>query len=333
VSEGSPTSLKGIAKRSRLGSIAGRIAAERGRDIRRLSGRRDNPMGATHYSFSLERSIAYIDQVFDDYVRYGDLGGDALAGKRVLELGPGDNFGVALLLLAAGAERIVVTDRFIPYRDPARQRQIYEALLARMTQAQRARVAGVDPAAADPFAGAPLDALEETPIEEAAGILGAESFDLVISRAVLEHVGDLGRAFDAMDTMLVPGGRMLHKVDLEDHGLFSEGGQNPLTFLTVSDRVYSWMGEESAGLPNRVPIGWYLTEMERRGYEARFLVTNLIGSEGELPAFEPMTNTVIDERSRQLTREIRGGLKPRFRGWSDEDLAISGFLLDARKPV
>jgi hypothetical protein len=93
------------------------------------------------------------------------------------------------------------------------------------------------------------------------------------------------------------------------------------------------MGEESAGLPNRVPVGWYVAEMDRRGYRAEVLATNLIGPEGELERFTPLDATPIDDRSRQLLADVRGMLRPRFRAYSDVDLAVSGFFLLATKPT
>ncbi len=325
--------LKRSAKRSRTLAIAGRIAAERSRDLRRLMGRRDNPMGATHWDLPLERSLDYIDGVFSDYL--DQIEGGSVEGKRVLELGPGDNFGVALRFIAAGASDMVATDRFIPYRDPERQRLIYEGLIGRLGPEERARVAAIldGPGGEPDLEAVGLRTLEETPIEEAVTALGSRSFDLIVSRAVLEHVGDLAGAFDAMDQLLAPGGTMIHKVDLEDHGLFSEGGLNPLTFLTVSDRTYGWMGEDSAGLPNRVLVGWFEREAERRGYDSRILVTNLVGSVGELDPFVPLAELRLDPESKRIVDEIRPKLLPRYRELDASELANSGFMLVARKPT
>ncbi len=63
--------IKARVKRSRSLAIGARIAAERGRDLRRMTGRKENEMGATHWALSLEQSLDYIDEVFDDYLNYG----------------------------------------------------------------------------------------------------------------------------------------------------------------------------------------------------------------------------------------------------------------------
>ena len=63
--------------------------------------------GSTHLNSSVDESVEYIRRVYADYFRYGSAPEDGLVGKRILEIGPGDSVGVALLLSAAGAERVV----------------------------------------------------------------------------------------------------------------------------------------------------------------------------------------------------------------------------------
>lgn len=324
---------KSLAKRSRTGVVAGRIAVERTRDLRRLLGQRDGPMGATHQRFDLAGSVDYVTAVFDDYVRYGGIEAAALEGASVLELGPGDNLGVALRFLAGGAERVVSTDRFIPYRDPAAERRVYEALISELEPSEASRVRSVLERGGVDWSGVPFTFLQETPIEDAPLALGGSRFDLIVSRAVLEHVHDLDGAFAAMDQLLEPGGTIIHEVDLNDHGMFTGGGQSPLTFLTIGDRAYSWMGEESAGLPNRHLIGWYRATMERIGYDARFLVTHTVGSDDEIDPHAPVDDWSPSPRELQLVESIRPKLLPRFRDLAAEELAIAGFMLVAQKPA
>lgn len=307
-------SLRGALKRSRALIIATMLA----RDARLAASGRLRPgravrLGARHDGFSLEQSLEYIEGVVADYETDGGLGRAALEGARVLELGPGDNLGVALCLLARGAERVVCLDRFVTWRDPDQQRRIHLALADRMDGEDRARIEGVlDEDGSISSATDRLVLVEGTGVEAAEGVVGAERVDAVVSRAVLAHVWDLGEAFDAMDRTLVRGGLMAHKVDLSDHRLFSDAGHNPLTFLTVPDRIYDRMRRHT-GLTNRALIGRYRSELEGRGYEAELLPTKLMGP-------EPIA-------------EIRPDLLERFRALPDEDLAVAGIFIRARKPA
>lgn len=324
--------VKRLAKRSRFGVIAGRTVVQRYRDARRLLGRRDGPMGATHRRFDLDGSVAYVESVYSDYLEYGAIDEPDLAGKAVLELGPGDNLGVALCFLAAGAGDVVSADRFIPFRDPAHELQVLRGLAATRSQEGAERVAPVVAGDGVDFTALPFEFLAETPIEEAAAALGTERFDFIVSRAVLEHVHDLDAAFAAMDRLLAPGGTMIHKVDLDDHGLFTGGGQNPLTFLTIGDRAYRWMGEESSGLPNRIRIGWYQDRMRELGFDASFRVTHTVGAEVELTPHPLLAAWSPSAEDLRAVAAIRARLLPRFGALADAELAISGFMLVARKP-
>jgi len=330
---GGAENLKAFVKRSRFGVIAGRTAVERTRDVRRLLGRRDGPMGATHRRFDLDGSVAYVESVFADYLTYGEIGEGELEGRAVLELGPGDNLGVALCFLAAGAGDVVSTDRFIPFRDPDRELQVLRALVAARPPEAAARVQSVVAGSSVDFDGVPFTFLPDTPIENAVTALGEERFDLIVSRAVLEHVHDLETAFDSMDRLLKPGGTMIHKVDLDDHRLFTGGGQNPLTILTIGDRTYGWMGEESAGLPNRVRMGWYEERMSRSGYEATWRVTHTVGARGELIPHPLLADWTPTESDLTTVEEARPRMLPRFRELCDRELAVAGFMLVARKPA
>jgi SAM-dependent methyltransferase len=325
-------SVKAFVKKSRFGVIAGRTAVERTRDVKRRLGRRDGPMGATHRRFDLEGSVAYVESVFADYLEYGELAESDLEGKAVLELGPGDNLGVALCLLAAGAGEVVSTDRFIPFRDPDRELQVLRALVEARGPEARARVGSVVSGGAVDFSGTPFTFLPDTPIENAVDSLGEGRFDLIVSRAVLEHVHDLETAFESMDRLLAPGGTMIHKVDLDDHRLFTVGGQNPLTFLTISDRTYGWMGEESAGLPNRVRLDWYEGKIAELGYESSYRVTHTVGAPGELTPHPLLADWSPTDSDLATVAAMRERMLPRFRGLPDRDLAIAGFMLVARKP-
>jgi SAM-dependent methyltransferase len=300
----------------------------------RLAPGRAVRLGARHEGFSLQQSLEYIDWVVEDYGRHGGLDAEALAGARVLELGPGDNLGVALRLLAMGAERVVCLDRFVTRRDAGQQRQINLDLAGRLPAEQRDRLEPVLSDEGEVRADQDrLVLIEGTGVEDATSELGAGSFDVIVSRAVLAHVFELERAFEAMDALLAAGGVMAHKVDLSDHRLFSDAGHNPLTYLTIPDRVYDRMRRHT-GLVNRALTGDYGAQLSARGYEAELKATKLIGSDAELssPAPVEMLGAEVDA-ARPLIDEIRPRLLERFAALPDEELAVSGLFIRARKPA
>lgn len=281
-------------------------------DIRTDSGRR-------HAGADLAASLSYIERVHADYLRYGGL--ERFSG-RVAEIGPGDNFGVALLALGDGADEVHAIDRYRSRRDPERQRAIYAALAERRGLARL-------------FDGAPA---EETlrgvryhagePAEvffRRAGL----AFDAIVSRAVLEHLYDPLGALDDMAAALRPGGRLIHRIDLRDHGMFA--GMHPLTFLTVPEAFYRRMVEAS-GRPNRVLVPGYRDWLRRSGLVGSVRISRLAGVAEE---FEPAPwdefDPVLRRRAEAAVAEIRPRLDRRFRTLPTEDLAAAGCVVVARK--
>lgn len=320
--------LRSAAKRSKWLVCAANVADDQRARLAARNGAVASTSGSTHDTFSLDQSTAYIDEVFADYLDYGGLGPDELEGRSVLELGPGDNFGVALRFLAAGADRVVATDKFASVRDPDKQRRIYEALLGGLDPSQRARAEAAIELDGLRFDPERLRVLEGVAVEEASRALSGERFDVIVSRAVLEHLYDLDAAFAAMDGLLRPGGAMLHKVDFRDHGMFTDGGMHPLTFLTVPDRLYSLMSRNS-GRPNRRLADYYRAKLGELGYEYRLLATKPIDGDEIVPHPPELE---VSAEARRLIEEIRPRLAPRYRGLSDADLATAGIFLIARKP-
>ena len=289
-------------------------------------------MGATHRNYAVEDSVEYVDRVFADYLTYAGLGAGDLIGKRVLELGPGDSFGVALRFLAAGAETVQTVDRVLAWRDAEYQRRVYQALLARLDPTERARAeAALRIDSGFSFAPERLRVTEGVPIEQAAAGLEPQSFDLIVSRAVVEHIFDTDTAFEQMQRLLRPGGTMAHKIDMRDHGLFSGEGLHPLTFLTVPAPLYRMM-VENTGQPNRKLLPYYRLLLARLGLEAEFWITHLIDREAEL---EPHPAVLAGEElaaSLAMVEEIRPKLRHPYREMAGSDLAVSGAFAVARRP-
>lgn len=277
--------------------------------------------GNRHAALDLDASLGYIESVWRDYLAWA--GRPALTGDLV-EIGPGDNFGVALLFLAHGASSVTAIDKFESERDVARQNAIYRALSARHGLAAQ-------------FDGEPSEAairnLTYLPGMSAEHyfVAGARGFDAVISRAVLEHLDDPLAALDAMWAGLRPGGLLLHRIDLRDHGMFA--GAHPLAFLTIGSALYRAMTAET-GWPNRILLPAYRDFLQRRGWPARIGITRLVGVAGEFAAL-PWDRLPVEARQQALAqvRAIRPRLAAPIDLLADEDLAVAGFVLAAEKPA
>ena len=327
------TALKKIAGQSKTLIIAHRIFDNWRRRRAFNAGNTVTAYGSTHEFWSLEKSVNYINLVYREYVEYAGVGPEALRGARILEVGPGDNFGVALKVLAAGAAKVVCLDKFYSERNTEQQTRIYQELRKQLSP-DEARVFD-ECIKLDGDIVLNEDRLQYIyghGIEEADQILEPGSFDFIISRAVLHNVYDIDRGFEAMDRLLAPGGYTLHKIDLSDENMFSSRGMHPLTFLTIPERIYYMMARDS-GKPNRKLIGDYREQMRKRGYDAKILVTAVLGAGPLVPHKEQIEQGVdYGNKTLSLINEIRPKLAAPFRDRSDAELAATGIFLTGRKP-
>jgi len=255
-----------------------------------------------------EKSLSdYCYRCFDDYLtKLGSdrvRASDVLDGRNVVELGPGDFPGVAVLLIAFGARKVVCVDRFPLMKLSDFNIQALRVLLAELDEEARGQAGRAFVIPGRPESGISGEAIEY--VVSDSGMIGRERWaDLVLSRAVLEHVNHLSETFIDMRRAMKPEARAAHLVDLRSHRLHQK---NPLDFLTWPDRFWDLMFSFK-GAPNRARVPEY------RAAAAR---ANL--------AVEVMEPVALYEP--QDLMEVRPYLPGRFASVSDEDLAWQAFWL------
>lgn len=270
------------------GRIAAKMALSRlgipGSAYRRLGLFRHGPMDDPDY----------VRAVFDAHVARAGLAG-RLEGKTLLEIGPGEGVGTAVLAYAHAARAVLVDSGRYARSDLRNYTMLADALSG--------------------------DGLRRPPIEDARNVdeilsaCGARyltkglaswgeipdaSVDLIFSQAVLEHVrkSEFGLLLRECKRVLRPTGVCSHRVDLRDH---LGGGLNNLRF---SERVWeSGIFSRSGFYTNRIRYRRMLTLFEGAGFKVD--VTQLRHWDA-LPI-----------KKRQLA--------PEFRDLPDDELCIAGF--------
>ena len=325
--------VKRLARRSRSAIIIYKIFDNRRLKKRIESGDIETIHGSTHLNQSVADSLAYIEKQFANYINYAGLSSDDLKGRRILELGPGDNLGVALKFLARGAASVVCLDRFYSKRNAAHERAIYKQLREALGPEEKVRFdEAVSLTDSVDFNPEKLQTIYGATLEVFAAKLEDRKFDVILSCAVLEEIYDLDPTFAAMDALLLPGGQLIHIIDLSDYGMFRNQGMHPLTFLTISEPVYKRMASDSA-LPNRKRSGYYLEKMKQLGYRSKLFITSVLPGGRLEPAVEYIPGKFKNEASTQMVTAVRNRLASEFKTFDDEELLIDGVLLVARKPL
>lgn len=255
----------------------------------------------------------YFRRCFDDYCEQLGLNLEQaqnwLRGQCLLEYGPGDVPGVALLMLAYGADKVICVDRFPLAQSTPKQIEVLEQLVEGLVGEAKQRVATCFYVAGDPRSGLRRDRLEY--VIKPSGLSGLrEAVDCIYSRAVLEHVNDLEATFKDIAKALKPGGITIHQVDLKSHGLHRENSLDFLTWPTwLWDLMYS-----GKGVPNRWRIDCYRRAIDTSGLKLQLL--------------EPTLRAQPEDIA-----EVRPYLARAFKELPDEDLSWLGFWLVAHKPA
>jgi SAM-dependent methyltransferase len=324
---------KPIAKKSKWFIVATNIYQDA---LRRLNLRSDQiggePVADAHLA-----GLNQINRTFERYLKYSGLTRETLANKTVLEIGPGDNVGVALRFLAAGAKRVVCIDKFVHYQESPVHQRLYRALREGLPPEDRARfdqVISLDN-------GVKLDTkrlewVYGKGIEDTDSLFKPGSFDVIVSAAVLEELYDIDLAFSKMDRLLAPGGYTIHKIDMRDYEMFHKHGFHRLEFLTVPDPIYRHMSQAS-GQPNRRLVNYYRDKMTELHYDSTiFIAMAATGDEfKELPEYKTKLTKGVDytEANLESYRDMRPRLLPRYQSLSDDDLITEAILLTGRKPA
>lgn len=329
--------LRNIATKSKTMLVAYKIYHNWKFKRRFDSGNLESLHGSTHSRISIPDSLAYINVQVEDYLKYGEIAPEQLPGKRIFELGFGDNIGVALKFLAVGAAHVVCLDKFYAKRDKEQERQIYQALRETLSDEEKQRFdEAVDLSDGIKTNPDKIKCIYGFDVENAEELKAAEPFDFVISRGAIQDIFEPDAAFAAMDRILKPGGLMLHKIDLSDQGMFRRYGMNPLTFLTIKDSVYRLMAEGS-GKPNRKKLSYYRDLLEKLGYDTKILITDIIGMGGMGALYPHKESIVLDvdysNKTLSQVKEIRPKLSAGFREMTDEELLVDGIFVIARKPA
>jgi hypothetical protein len=318
--------------------MIGFVAARSYLDSRKWeSGNVESETGNTTVHQPIDGALRHIRKNFSDFTTYGKLSESNIAGKRILELGPGDNLAMGVLFQAMGAASYVGIDRFYSPRDNERERLIYLKLNDDLPKAQQDRLReALDLSEGIRFSPERIRAIYGPGAEKASESLEAGSVDLLISSGVLQSVR-LKEALPGMMRLLAPGGTMIHRFDLRDLGMLSSNGYHPLEFLTISAGTYKWI-EKGADRSNRMRVSHYREALEGSGLRTKVFYTAVYHPDGaEYTRFlEPYPEALregihYDAGQIQFIEKIRKRLAPEFREIPAAELVAAGLLVIATK--
>lgn len=156
----------------------------------------------------VQAAVDYAVKVSRAYDRILEGRGISLQGLEVLEIGPGKDLGPQLLMVDKGA-RVTVVDT-----EPAAWDQGFYSALLGAVGSSPAVERGLDQRSFDGILRQVGQSAENM------GDIAAESFDLVLSNAALEHIADIDAAASELRRVSRAGAIHTHQVDFRDHRNF-----------------------------------------------------------------------------------------------------------------
>jgi SAM-dependent methyltransferase len=173
--------------------------------------------------------------------------GRSFQHQRVMVFGYGGSFAVGCVLLRAGAQHVILCDRFAP-PDHERNRALLPEYSGYLTQS------GEEVLPAPTFF-----TLLDADIRQVAANGAVEPVDIILSSSVFEHLNDVEGIVGALARLTRAGGFGLHFIDLRDHFF-----QYPFEMLRFSHGTWrAWLNPTSN--LNRYRLWDY-----RRAFEAFF---------------------------------------------------------------
>jgi SAM-dependent methyltransferase len=249
--------------------------------------------------------LAHVEAIFSSLRRFaGDI-----TGKTVIEIGPGDNLGVAYGFLRAGCSKVTAVEKISTITIDEYAARVLRRLDARLTGPgptfdQVARREGatyvLDPGRLEVRRAA----FEDLRLDE--------EVDVIYSNDVLEHVDDPAAVFRGAYRLLKPGGLFINSIDFGAHNVFAwNKRERPLDFLTCDDWLWSLMFSRVQAT-NRVRYSEILDAARAAGYAVRSV-------------------DVTHRVSHAYLAEIRRHLLPRYQALSDDDLSVVECVLVVEK--
>jgi SAM-dependent methyltransferase len=221
------------------------------------------PFPATEYLKCVKYDINVVQDWLTWLNEYSE-GKMTVFGKNVLELGPGSDLGVGLLLLSKGVAQYNAIDKNDLIQ--AFPERFYDLLFAELIiMGDRADVV---------FLKRQLEKVEtgsngrlnyihrdDFDIQDS---FAAESIDIVFSQAAFEHFDDVEKTIEQISTVVKQGGVLISLVDLKTHSRWIRE-KDPNNIYRYSKRFYNLFSY--SGCPNRVRPYQYIHYLTKYAWE------------------------------------------------------------------
>jgi ubiquinone/menaquinone biosynthesis C-methylase UbiE len=229
------------------------------------------------------KAVQYDHEVVERWERVlieKGFGTQPFAGKRILELGPGADLGVGLILVAKGAESYTAYDKN-PLADRA-PKELHNAVITSIIDAGARKRA--EEALLAYVTKQPTTLTFKQDHSFSFNWLPAESVDLVVSNAAFEHFDHVPEILTQVARVLAPGGALVAQVDLQTHTRVLRD-RDPLNIYRYPRLLYRLA--KFSGIPNRVRPSVYEKTLSDLGFTLIDIIPEIVMDEAKLKRDRP----------------------------------------------
>lgn len=275
--------------------------------IRKMRTGYNDPRGFS--STEIERGIEYDFSVVDSWEKYLDFylkGENLFEGKHILELGPGADLGIGIILLDRGAKQYSALDKhnLISGTPTIFYEKLMESSRLKSSPEQRKKLMGEvqktlqnNPSKLVYRADPHFSIREITP-----------KVDLVVSHAAFEHFDDLGALVKDITAVVKTGGVVCAQIDLQTHSRWIREA-DPNNIYRYSDWFYNLC--RFSGSPNRWRPYEYKEAFEKEGWNVTILPLHVLAP--------------------QILKHVQPSLASRFQNKKNEMSTLTCMLLATKK--
>ncbi len=244
-----------------------------------------------------------------------------LDGKIILEVGPGQDFGVPLVLMGFGVKKAILIDKFFCKWEEDFHPKYYRQLLEKAEQ----KYHGID------FKDLRDVIKSNSHISERLELLKVglenvdtipnESVDITFSNACFEHLADSQAAVKELGRITKSGGLGFHQIDFRDHRNYDK----PLEFLTMSDWVFRRaLVLSKACHGNRLRSTEFAQFFRESGFEYKFLA-DLFSDDKYMKDVLTRINSKFMKMPQDSIRILSGRffLKKKMNKFSNQEIQIT----------
>lgn len=219
-----------------------------------------------------------------------------IEGKNILELGPGSDLGVGLILLSKKISKYAAID--VNNLIAQTPHSFYETLFQHLRENNNVNTANLEYQLKQFMDGKPknLSFVQEKNFDIQSVIRDRET-DIVISLAAFEHFDNPEKTIQQLSGIVKTGGFLFAEIDLRTHSRWIRD-KDPINIYRYGEKLYNFFSFR--GSPNRIRPYQYKKMLEKHGWTNISIVPLIVLEKTKTEKTTPFLNKKFQDKINQM---------------------------------